>query len=225
MEKQVKEVNLNLPLLFFIKLSSLLQLFSKFISLSPSTTPNLFSNETHEPSHRPFLLINNPFSNGRFTATATRSTTLPHRFQLTRLVVVPRTRQLGPSQLARVLITPFLVPLLLPSFSFLPSFVVALRQTVFEGIDDLVYSFPIRRLVPPGPVTRVAPEAATVEQRLVIAVHGGLRGGGEQRVAGKVERRAAGGGAGDEIGQDFPVLRRERRREGEDGGRKEGQLV
>lgn len=116
--------------------------------------------------------------------------------------------------------TSFFVPLV--SFSFpvvvLPTF-ATLRQPVLERIDDFVNQLAIRRLVPPDPVTHVAPKTAAPEQRRMV---GG--GGLAALFAGEV-RRGGGGGAGDEVGEDLPVLRRESRGEGEDGGWEEGEVV
>lgn len=95
--------------------------------------------------------------------------------------------------------TPFLVvPLLFLSFTVLLTLVSLLRKRILVRVDDLVYELAIRRFVPPDPVTRVAAEAAAAERRGMV----GFGGGFPSRVAGE-----GGGGAGDEVGEDFSVLR------------------
>lgn len=108
--------------------------------------------------------------------------------------------------------------LLLPLTVLLP-LVSSLSQRILVRVDDLVYELAIRRLVPPDPVSRVAAEAAAVERRGM----GGFRSAFPAGVAG--ESGGGGGGAGDEIGENLPVVRRERGREGEYGSGEESEVV
>lgn len=113
-----------------------------------------------------------------------------------------------------------LVPLVFLSLAVLLTLGGGLRQVIFEGVDDLVQELAIGGLVPPHPVTGVAGEAAAAEERGVVGFHGGASPAGMPGEVG-----GGGGGAGEEVGEDFPVVRRERGREGEDGRREEGELV
>lgn len=90
------------------------------------------------------------------------------------------------------------------------------HQPVLEGIDDLVYELAVRGRVPPDPVAHVAPEAVAGEARRVVAV-------AALALAAAVAEVAV--VAGDEVGQDLPVLRGEGGGEGEDGGGEEGEEV
>ena len=82
-----------------------------------------------------------------------------------------------------------------------------------------MYELAIRRLVPSDPVTRVAAEAAAAERRGMDGFHSAFPAGVARESGG------GGGGAGYEIGENLPVVRRERGRKGEYGGREESKVV
>ena len=97
-----------------------------------------------------------------------------------------------------------------------------------------MYELVIRGRVPPGPVTHVAPKAAAVEQRGMIALKVvAVVGGGGVTVGASAARVGVGRevvvvrrrGTGDEVSEDFPVFRREGYGESEDGGWKKGEVV
>ncbi|WVZ11758.1 hypothetical protein V8G54_016288, partial [Vigna mungo] len=178
----------------------------KTTSRTPST-PNPFSDEANKPSHRPFLLTFTAVTDFNLSA-STSSTTAPlgERFGRRRV-------KLG--ALGRLGFGAPLVSLIL-SGEFR-----GVGERVFEGVDDFVDELVVRRGVPAHPVAHVAAKAGTVKEGRMIAVHDHLR---VPSVVIVVVGRG-GGGAREEISENFSVLRREGESEGEDGGGEEGEVV
>ncbi|KAK3445872.1 hypothetical protein EUGRSUZ_A01087 [Eucalyptus grandis] len=191
--------------------------------------PNSLSDETgnlsHRPPLRPDLAVIFDTAAGRplrlrFIAAAAAAAA---DFLLTQFVL--RGSFCRDSVLAAIGNSVLALPLLLLlRAGALPS---VPEQPLLVRVDDLVYRLAVRRRVPARPEALVAPEAAALELRGVVLLAGedGLlpvlaAGGARAR-----RSVAAAVGARDEVGQDFPVLGRERRREGQDRRGEEGQLV